>query len=371
MKAPFLPAYGQGSLSDIMTSVGASLALPEWNNVLDLPAAQRWVVYLADGLGWEQLQTHIGELDQLKAMVRQNGKAITCGVPATTATSITSLGTALPPGEHGIAGYRFLLPEENTIFCPLAWDVAALPDIVQPRPSVFERLTAAGFASTMVAPSRFQDSGLTQAALRGNHFIGLPDEEDDQARLAAIIAAVERGPGVVYAYERHLDHTGHSSGVASWQWLDSLHRIDEFLGDLRAALPADVRLLVTGDHGMIDIPQQQRIVLEDDASLMAGLEHVAGEGRFRHLWTDEPEAVARRWQQVLGERAWIRTRQEAIAEGWFGDVSAPYQRRFGDVLVAMRDTWAVMTKTLPREFGLVGMHASLTPDEMLVPLLLD
>ena len=43
--------------------------------------------------------------------------------------------------------------------------------------------------------------------------------------------------------------------------------------------------------------------------------------------------------------------------------------RLGDVVVAMRDDGAVMTRSQPREFGLVGMHGSLTELETRVPLL--
>jgi hypothetical protein len=47
------------------------------------------------------------------------------------------------------------------------------------------------------------------------------------------------------------------------------------------------------------------------------------------------------------------------------------RERYGHVLVALRNDWAVMTRTLPRELMLVGMHGSLTAEEMLVPLLID
>ena len=60
-----------------------------------------------------------------------------------------------------------------------------------------------------------------------------------------------------------------------------------------------------------------------------------------------------------------------MAAGWFGDMSSRVRPRFGDVLVAMRDDWAVMSRALERELGLVGQHGSLTRAEMLVPLLID
>ena len=112
---------------------------------------------------------------------------------------------------------------------------------------------------------------------------------------------------------------------------------------------------------------------EDEATLMAGVDALAGEGRFRQLYVDrdDPAAVAARWADRLGDLAWVRTRAEAIETGWFGPVDPALVERWGHVLVAMRKDWAVMTRQFPRELTLIGMHGSLTAEEMLVPLFID
>ena len=176
---------------------------------------------------------------------------------------------------------------------------------------------------------------------------------------------------LVYCYERALDHTGHGSGWQSPQWRTQLGRADALAAGLRAALPADVRLLVTADHGMVDVPAGPRVIVEDEPDLLAGVDLLAGEGRFRQLYTTEPDAVASRWRDRLGEQAWVRTREEAIEEGWFGYVTPQVAPRFGDVVAAMAGDGAVLTRTLPNELRLIGMHGSLTPDEMLVPLIVE
>ncbi len=60
-------------------------------------------------------------------------------------------------------------------------------------------------------------------------------------------------------------------------------------------------LLVTGDHGMIDVPAQTRIVLDDEPGLLEGVDLIAGEARFRQVYTGRPGAVARRFAEFLGE----------------------------------------------------------------------
>ena len=127
-------------------------------------------------------------------------------------------------------------------------------------------------------------------------------------------------------------------------------------GLLREALPDDVRLIITGDHGMLDIPRTHQIIAEDDRVLMIGVTALAGEPRFRHLYVDRdrPTRVARRWRDLLGDRAWVRTRDEAIDDGWFGPVDPALLERYGHVLVAMRTDWAVMTRQDEREFPWSG-----------------
>jgi hypothetical protein len=202
----------------------------------------------------------------------------------------------------------------------------------------------------------------------------VPYTEDsaEELRIALIAEAALRGDrSVVYAYERELDHCGHVHGCNSGIWLEQLARIDAMCERLRAALSPEVTLIITADHGMIDIPPQQRVVAEDEPELMAGVSAVAGEGRFRQLYVDHeaPPRVAGRWRARLGELAWVRTRDEAIDEGWFAATDDHLRDRWGHVLVALRADWAIMTRAFPREFTLIGMHGSLTPAEMLVPLI--
>ncbi|GAA1396732.1 nucleotide pyrophosphatase/phosphodiesterase family protein [Luteococcus peritonei] len=367
-----LPSYGRSTLSDLLPSVGAHLGVPGCtDDRLGLPSARRWVVLLVDGLGHQLLQAALGQTEYF-AEVFGDALRLTAGVPSTTATSLTCLGTGLVPGEHGMAGYSFRAPGGRQAMNALTWEGGPEDaEAFQPRETMFERAVAAGVAVTTIGPARFSGSGLTTAALRGPQFWAV-DEQDAEARIQAAVRACDRAPqSLTYVYERSLDHTGHGKGVRSQAWLDTLARVDAFAGALREALADDVCLLVTGDHGMLDVPPERHVLVEDHPELGAGVDLLAGEGRLRQLWTDAPEAVARRWQQRLGERAVVRLRDEAVAEGWFGPVDPRVEQHFGDVLVALREDWAVMTRALPRELGLVGQHGSLTSAEMVVPLLVD
>ncbi|HEY3339644.1 MAG TPA: nucleotide pyrophosphatase/phosphodiesterase family protein [Propionicimonas sp.] len=367
MTRPAVPNYGVSTLADLLPSLGAHLGVPGAADVLGLPDAQRYLLVLIDGLGWHQLNDHA---DHAPNLTRLAERWITSGVPSTTATSITSIGTGLAPGSHGIAGYSFWYPQARTVLNTLRWpsDLSGLD--VQPQLTYFERLAGAGVRTSTIAPAHFAGSGLTTAALRGPSFLPVMDERNKRRRVELAVQACAAGERTLsYFYERQLDHAGHVHGLGSPQWLAELAAADALVGSLRAALPDDVSLVITGDHGMVNVPKDRRLLIEDEPDLMVEVTAFAGEGRFRQLMTPVPDAVASRWQDRLGAGAWVRTRTEAIAEGWFGDVSPRLADRFGDVLVAMADDGAVLSHTLPRELDLVGMHGSLTPAELAVPLL--
>lgn len=365
------PAYQRSTLADLLPSIGCRLGVPGCSDIIEVPDGDRFVVVLVDGLGWHLLRRAVRSAGFLTSLMSQ-ARPITSGVPSTTATSLTCLGTGLTPGEHGLVGYTSRLPDTGRVFNALYWDAPIDARHYQPQQTIFERAALAGVAVSSVSPAQFANSGLTAAAQRGADFIGFTPRADDRQRIDAIVEAAGRGDrSLVYAYERDLDHAGHAHGCESPDWLDVLTLIDRRLGALRERLPDEVTMIITGDHGMIDIRPEHRITAEDEPELMIGVDAIAGEGRFRQLYVDHdnPRLVAARWADLLGDRAWVRTREDAIDDGWFGPVDSRVIERYGHVLVAMRDDWAIMTETQPREFGLVGMHGSLTPAEMTVPLL--
>ena len=370
---PLVPVYGESTLADVVGSLATSMGVEGWADALALPRSGRGVILLVDGLGALNLAAAAEEAPFLMSLVgAEASTTVTSAAPCTTATSITSLGTGLAPGQHGIVGYSFRNPVDGDYLNALTWAPGLSALDVQPRLTAFERLIRQGVSVTSVSPARFAGTGLTEAALRGARFQPVPDEDDLPARINWTVDGARTGDkSLVYLYERSLDHTGHGKGWQTEQWRQVLRRIDGFARDLRSALPDDVHLLVTGDHGMIDSPTERWIISEDIPGLTGDLTLLAGEGRFRQLYCHprNVDAVAKRWRAALGERAWVVTREEAVASGWFGPVDRRMAERYGDVLAVCRDDWAIMTRSQPKEFGLIGMHGSLTEFEMRVPVL--
>ena len=131
---------------------------------------------------------------------------------------------------------------------------------------------------------------------------------------------------------------------------------------------------MVADHGMVDSPAAARVDVDRELELRDGLALMGGEARFRHLYcrNGAVDDVAATWRSVLGDRADVLTREEAIGRGWFGAVEPLVLPRLGDVVVACRGDHAVIsTADFSYEATLIGLHGSLTADEMLIPLLVD
>src|SRR5258708_6242385 len=168
---PSLPRYGESTLADLACSVLASLGAGAEPNPLQLPPADRACLLVVDGLGWELLREHPAAAPFLSELA-VTGRALSAGFPATTATSLASLGTGRPPGQHGVLGYQVAVPGEGRLLNALRWDQRGWPVAWQPRSTIFERAAAAGGGPVRGAPSPPGGTGRRGPGLRGRQTLG-------------------------------------------------------------------------------------------------------------------------------------------------------------------------------------------------------
>ena len=310
------PAYHKRSLGDVVPAVAVALGVSVGDEPSDLllPEAPAYVVFLVDGLGARLLERYAHAAPYLSSLLAEQRTA-TAGVPSTTATSLTSLGTGLTPGAHGLVGFTSRVPGTERLLNALLWDKDVDPLEWQPHPTAFSRLRARGASVTVVNKREFVGSGLTVAAHRGADYVGADKVGE---RLAAAVASSRDDPSLTYLYDGDLDWTGHRYGVASSQWLQQLSIIDSEAEQLRDSLPRSTRLLVVADHGMVDSPLESRVDVDELHELRGGVALLGGEARFRHLYCHRGAVadVAATWAEVLGERAEVMTRDVAVARGW-------------------------------------------------------
>lgn len=358
---PVLPDYDGPCISNVIPAIlGDPDDLPSWMPP-EVADADQVVVLVLDGLGWEQLQARLAIAPTLAAMT---GGPITSVAPSTTATALTSITTGLPPGEHGVMGYRVAVGRD--VLNVLRWSTArgdarqSIPPrtICTHEPFAYQR-------PPVVVRAEFEHSGFTDAHLRGARFVGYRMPSTLAIEVARLLRA---GEPFVYAYHDGIDKVAHEYGLGE-HYDAELTAVEWMVEYLVEVLPRGAALVVTADHGQVDVGERiERLHPE----VMSHLDFQSGEARFRWLHALDGAAV-----DLLGaarahhsDLAWVLSRDEIIDGGWFGPTVTERARSLlGDVALVTHQPVAFHDPTDTGPFELISRHGAMTAAEMLVPLL--
>jgi len=357
---PVLPNYGGACLDGVMPVLTGSVPPPAWMPEA-LDGARAVVLLVLDGLGWLQLQDRRHALANLAAL---EGSPITSVAPSTTATALTTIATGLTPGEHGIVGYRMMVG--GSILNSLRWfgpsgdrRFDAPPAEIQPHPPFL------GSRVPIVTPSELIGSAFSEAHLRGAEAVGWRASSSVPVLVRGLL---DEGRPLVYAYYAGVDKIAHERGLGAFYDAE-LRDADRLVGDLLDVLDADTALVVTADHGQVEVGDR---IIEPSREILGLTSGQSGEGRMRwfHAKRGATAELFDAVQSELGSTGWVRTIEEVIAEGWFGPrVPPPVRARLGDVVVAAYEPVSYHDPDDSGPFELICRHGSLTAEEMLVPLI--
>ncbi len=320
---PVVPDYGGACLS----SVVPALLRSEGREGGDTPAwvpgpargAAQTVLLVLDGLGWLQLQALAAAAPTL---AHGSGGPITSVAPTTTATALTSITTGTPPARHGVVGYRLRVAGaggaqatgDDQVMNVLRWRSGAGDLRLSVPAREFQTVAPFGGQSVpAVTRAEFAATGFTAAHLAGTRLVGWSVASTIVVEVRRLLAA---GEPFVYAYYDGLDKIAHARGLAE-HYVEELRFVDRLVSDLVEALPAGATLVVTSDHGQVEVASAAHL---PHPELLAASVLLSGEGRFRWLHVrpgamQDAVAIA---TEAHGEEAWVRTREQIIDEGWFG-----------------------------------------------------
>ncbi|MCU1353594.1 MAG: hypothetical protein JWM05_2803 [Acidimicrobiales bacterium] len=361
MEKPVLPDYANGCISNVVPALlEPGDVTPPW-----LPAAaaeaDQVVLLVLDGLGWEQLTARAPLAPTLSSM---DGGPITSVAPSTTATALTSIATGLPPGEHGVVGYRVAVDDE--VLNVLRWTTAAGDARRRISPEAFQSQTAfCGQRPPIVTKAEFVSSGFSGAHLSDVRFNGYRVPSTLITEVRRLLRANEP---FVYAYYDGIDKVAHEYGLGEYYDAE-LQSADRLVADLLGVLPPGAALVVTADHGQVDVGDR---LVQLAPEVVQHVSHQSGEGRFRWLHARPGRAAALLDAAVAchADTGWVRSRDETIDEGWWGHrVLDVARQRLGDVALVAHEPISYVDATDTGPFQLIGRHGSLTSAEMYVPLL--
>jgi len=351
------PDYGGASVSGLVPALLGREPAP-W-----LPGpvtgARAVVLLVLDGFGWRAIEAGRERLPELAAL---EGGPITTVVPSTTAAALTSIASGMTPSRHGMVGYRMLVGGQ--VLDVLRWKVA---EGKPPEPAAVTRVDRAfgGRDVPTVVRAEFKRSGFTESHMLGVRFVGWRTTATLVTHVARL---VEAGETFVYAYYDGVDKVAHEYGITDGFFPAEQISADRLVGDLLDRLPSDTVLVITADHGQVQF--EQWVTMEPVARHVRAY---AGDARLRYVYArgGREGDLVKAATDAFGDVAWVFGRDQLVDEGWLGPEPPPGDvlSRIGDVTLAAKGNVAFADPTHPHETRLRAGHGSLSPDEMLVPLL--
>ncbi len=368
--SPLLPDYRGACIANVVptliTGNDPPEADPDW-----LPAtarrADQVVLLVLDGLGWEQLRSHAALAPTLSGAEGME-RPITSVAPTTTACALTSITTGRPPSEHGLLGYRLALDDQ--ILNVLRWTVGSgrsrdvRREVPARRMQPYPSFPGATRTVPVVSKSDFGGTGFTAAHLGNSPLHGYGVLSSLPVEVGRLL---RNGEPLVYAYYDGVDRVAHKSGLGELYDAE-LVAADRLVADLVDQLPPGAALVVTADHGQVDVGPHVELLGRD---VMASVRFLSGEGRFR--WVHAKQGAAADLEASLAERygesTWVMSREQTIDEGLFGGpLRDELIDRLGDVALLPHEPIAFVDPADTGESRLQSRHGSLTADELLVPL---
>jgi hypothetical protein len=361
---PILPDYGGANVRGIVPALlgpnSWAGSLPEWMPAV-VAESRQVVLLVLDGLGWDQMQSHTALLPTLTGLA---GTRITTVAPTTTSTALSSIATGLTPGEHGLIGYRMVLGGE--VLNVLRWAVNGDDRRRAYPPADVQRFPAfLGHPVPVVSPSELGGSAFSEAHLRGSSPVGWRAVSSMPVDIRRLLLDGER---FVYAYYGGIDKIAHERGFGDYYEAE-LRAADRLVGDILEALPDGCSLVITADHGQVEVGDRIVVPSVDLLSLCTGQ---SGEGRFRwlHARRGAAQELTSAATDEFGGTGWVVERDRMIADGWFGPTVPPaVAQRLGDVAVVACEPVSYHDPADTGPFELICRHGSLTSAEVYVPLL--
>lgn len=378
-----LPDYDGGSIVNLMRGVAdACGAAPLPYAPLaafaaeTLGAARTLILLVIDGLGYNHLVRHCAGGVLHRHLVGR----LTSVFPSTTASAITTFLTGLAPRQHALTGWHLYFREVDQIIAPLPLQPRApggAPGTLSPRclfahGNLFDRLDR---ASWTMSPREIAHSPFNVYHAGRATRVAYASVEGLFLALAAL-ARQARAPQFLYAYYPEIDTDAHAHGIASDAVAARLAALDAAFGLFLDALAgSDATVVVSADHGFIDAPATRLIELARHPRLAATLARpLCGERRVAYCYArpGQHERFETYVRERLDHCAALYPSRTLIEQGWFGP-GTPHPElasRVGDYTLVMKEDWTIKD-WVPgeRRHAQIGVHAGLSTDEMLVPLI--
>lgn len=375
-----IPRYDGESIVSLSNSILKAFGAHEKANPLnDVELhGNKIILILVDALGWVGLEK-MSNIDDVRWFLGKS-RQLTSVFPSVTATALTSLSTGVTPGMHGVLGTILFMNEFGSMVNTLNMSIApsgSRDDVLNlghdlgqlyHDDTIFEEAGRHGIKSAVVVPKGIGGSGISHILYKGANVLEYYTLFD---ALTTSINAMDTHQ-FVYLYLTHLDTIQHTYGPSSHHYGYALIETMHILRRFSEKLPNNSSLIITADHGQIDVEPEKVVDLRKHNELLNYLSLPPfGEPRALQLKLMDKshvEPVKDYFKKFLPMVDLYDLNQ---AETLLGGLNEKVRRRMGDLIAVPRDSTTLIYLLKPSDDKLMkfrGHHAGLSREEMAIPL---
>jgi hypothetical protein len=404
---PFIyPSYEKYCFSNIPSTVlrffniktgRPTLPSKIYRNKVEIEDSEKIILLLVDGYGYDQwIKYH--KKHEFFREISQKGviSPITTVFPSTTAATLTTINTGLTPQEHALPEWTIYFKEIDMIintlpFTPLGekgqdslLEMGVNPEILYDGNTIYQTLKDESVKSFAFIKASYAHGCYSKIVHKGSTIIPFVTYPDMFARLRKLVKE-EKGPAYFYAYLDNLDAIGHLYGPHTLEYSAELSALSysiktELLEKIDRKEGKQTLLLVTSDHGQVDISPEDTVYLNEFRRLTQAFKRAkkgkpippTGSARdvFLHIKPTKLEDTINCLSRKLKGKAKVMRTNEAIKIGLFG-IGKPTKRfleRVGDLLVLPYKNHTVWYEHIKgKKIYFLGYHGGLNEEEMFVP----
>ena len=336
--------------------------------------AAQLVVVVVDGLGIN----FIDKLEPSSFLRRHLRMELQTVFPSTTSAVFTSLATASWPNRHSIIGWDMYLEEIDAVATIIRFErrrdgnplgrlgvredqAYPIRSLIGAIPGDLVSIVPEGIANT---PYSDYWTGHKATYVTHENFAGGIDAAISGARTA-------ENRRITYLYTADVDYAAHEYGTNAPQTMGALRRLNAEIERLAKGLPSTARIVLTADHGQLD--GQAHEILPTDPVVEHLLHEPWGDAREMHfaIKPGREEAFEADFREKYGDVAFLLTVGEIEALELLGPgrIEEAARKRLGTHLAISRGADVFLYRYKSDSMQFIGYHSGLTPDEMLVPLI--
>ena len=404
---PFIyPSYKKYCFSNIPSTIlkffniktgRPTLPSDIFRNTVEYEDSEKIILLLVDGCGYHQWIKHHKTYEFFRE-VSQKGliSPITTVFPSTTAATLTTINTGLTPQEHALPEWTIYFQEIDRIintlpFTPLGekgqdslLEMGVNPEILYDGDTIYQTLENESVKSFAFVKAPYAHGCYSQIVHKGSTITPFITYSDMLAKLRKLVKD-EKGPAYFYAYLDNLDAMGHLYGPHTPEYSAELSALSyalktELLDKIDRKAAEKTLLLVTSDHGQVDISPEATLYLNAFPKLTQAFKRTSqgkpilptGSPRdvFLHIKPAQLHETSNFLSKKLKGKAKVTRTNEATKNGLFG-IGKPRKRfreRVGDLLILPYENHTVWYEHIKgKKIYFRGHHGGLNEEEMFVP----